>query len=222
MKKNVIISMRAVPSANSSEVRDCIDQKLVSYFEELGYLPFLMPNFQDVKRVEQFVKEVDPSLIVLSGGNNIAPSLYGSHRSDVGDISLVRDAAEKKLLDIAVKQKIKVFGICRGVQMINVYFGGKLIHIKNELNPSVNHVATTHQIVLNNTAKAGLVNSYHDYGFTVKDLAQGLMPVAQSEDKIVEMIKHQELPIQGVMWHPERSLGDKDFEWSLLKDFLTT
>lgn len=187
-----------------------------------------MPNYETVELVEKCVDAVNPSLIVLSGGNNISPLAYGSQRTDIRDVSVRRDAAERKLLSIALERDLKVLGICRGLQMINVYFGGKLCDLKNEVIAPLNHVAATHQITLEKITfmphvKEGsqvLVNSYHDYGFTAQHLGQGLLPLARTDDQVIEMVKHRDFAVLGIMWHPERPLGDKQFERTLIKNFV--
>src|SRR5438309_904330 len=148
MNNNVVITTRVVRTEKTEEVRDCLDQKLIRYFEELGYVPFLIPNFEDVASVEKFMNIIKPSLIVLSGGNNIAPALYGSTRTDILDVAVTRDRTEQELLRMASQRNLKVIGICRGMQMINVFFGGKLSIIKNEIASPCNHVAVTHPITI--------------------------------------------------------------------------
>jgi len=139
----------------------------------------------------------------------------------------MRDFTEKCLLDYAVKNKIPVLGICRGMQFINVYFGGKLIqNISKEIKSSFKHVAKDHLIeLLDKRLHSGKrnqvkVNSYHNQGVDNITLSSKLNCFAKSTDGVIEGIFHPNLPIVGIEWHPERNSPDKEFNYKLIKAFL--
>ena len=141
-----------------------------------------------------------------------------------------RDAWEFLLLDEAVKRRLPVFGICRGCQVINVYFGGTLwqdlpserpgeiTHRSKKLHP-IRIVQGSH-LAKSLRAENLMVNTSHHQA--VKDLAPGFRAVAFAPDGVVEAIESDNLPVAGVQFHPERLLvqdGRAEFR-ELFKQFL--
>ena len=103
----------SVPSA-------CIDA-----FSAQGATTRVLAWTNDVAAITNMVNEID--LLVLCGGEDIDPARYGATRkSYCGTSNLTRDAFEWEVLGAAVALGKPVFGICRGNQMINVFFGGTL------------------------------------------------------------------------------------------------
>lgn len=165
---------------------------------------------------EQYAPEVstDYDGLVLCGGDDLTPSWYGQENTACGKIDPHRDAAEMALLDAFVKAGKPVMGICRGHQVINVYFGGTL-HQHMEETPdhrqSYEHYCV-HEIEAEGFieklyGKRFFVNSYHHQG--IDKLGKGLVPVAHCE-KVIEALQHESLPIFSVQWHPEKL----SFDWA--------
>ena len=103
------------------------------------------------------------------------------------------------------ENNIPLYGFCRGMQSILHYFGNELINVKN-------HVAVRHTI--NGNIGIDYVNSYHNQACVkLKDNSK-LEVLAQSEDGVIEAIKHKSLPIIATMWHPEREeiYSEKDIK----------
>ncbi|MBR1598177.1 MAG: gamma-glutamyl-gamma-aminobutyrate hydrolase family protein [Lachnospiraceae bacterium] len=175
-----------------NERRDCADQRVPEFLWACGFVPVPLPNNE--KYIEEIVESVSPKLIVLTGGNSLVR--YGGNAPE-------RDAADKKLLDIAINKRIPLYGFCRGMQSILDYYG-------NELEAVSGHVALTHYITGN---IEGEVNSYHNQG-CVKLINDELEIMAKSEDGVIEAIRHRCYPIYGTMWHPEREnpFSDRDKE----------
>jgi putative glutamine amidotransferase len=96
------------------------------------------------------------------------------------------------------------------MQLIQDHFGVKLTKVSN-------HVATTHTIKIEN--KELEVNSFHN--FAALDSIDDLMIIGRSDDDVVEAIRHQHFPIQGIMWHPERNSPFKDFDINFVKSFFS-
>ena len=123
--------------------------------------------------------------LLLSGGN------------DIGAIPQ-RDLTENCLLSWAEKNRKPVLGICRGMQMMGVYAGGKLVEVDG-------HVRTRHQLEMsdnNINIFSESVNSYHNQ--VLQECPDGFDILAKSEDGNLEAMKHKELPWEAWMWHPER------------------
>ena len=145
-------------------------------------------------------------------------------------LNLRRDAWEFLLLDEAEKRRLPVFGICRGCQVINVYFGGTLwqdlpserpgeiAHRSKKLHPI--RIVQGSRLAKSLRAENLMVNTSHHQA--VKDLAPGFRAVAFAPDGVVEAIESNDLPVAGVQFHPERLLvqdGRAEFR-ELFKQFL--
>ena len=110
------------------------------------------------------------------------------------------------------------------MQFMNFYFGGKLRRINEISNQS--HVSVNHDIrisagelreVIGEQIK---VNSYHNYGLTEKDLSSKLKLFAKAYDETIEGLYHPQLPMGGIIWHPERESPDKEANEKIIKAFL--
>jgi gamma-glutamyl-gamma-aminobutyrate hydrolase PuuD len=154
---------------------------LVSILNELNYLVLSIPNVP--KDIERILSHIKPDLIVLAGGEDL-------------DENQSRDLSEDLILDYAIENpSIKLFGICRGLQIMVQKLGGVL-------TPIPNHVNTTHQLLGMNYS--GSVNSFHKFG--VKLLPEDFSILAYTLDGSIEAIRHKNLPWIGWMWHPERGI----------------
>lgn len=185
------------------------------YYE--GFLPLLLPaiefNNSDIKEI---IKAVD--FIVLVGGDDVDPLLYNEEvKYDNVRRSRFRDKNETLLIENAIKYKKPIFGICRGLELINVFFGGSLYqNIKEQCSLKVLHrqnegYALAHKISIKEDTflediydnSEIFVNSFHKQA--VKKLGKDLRIAAISSDGIIEAIQHTSLPIYAVQWHPELS-----------------
>ena len=193
MKEKIGISLRVVDALNYAEKRDALSHDWPKLFDELELIPIFIPN--TLKYIQSFLDELSLNGIVLSGGDDIG-------KNDD------RDKTENFLLKYAIEKKIPVIGICRGMQLINNYFGGKQIIDNNN-----QHIGTDHQIKIVNykisqifNSKIIEVNSYHKNMINIDNLGIDLNIFATYEpDKSIEGFIHSSLPIIGVMWHPERN-----------------
>lgn len=161
----------------------------------------------------EYLPEVDTSYdgLILCGGSDIDPKYYGEPMDGSVNIDLERDKAEFALLKAYVEAGKPVFGICRGLQLINIFFGGTLHQDipEADLHKKINGVDSVHNV----TAKADsilgkvygetfAVNSAHHQA--IKDLGAGLRATARWNDRYIEGIEHKDHPIFAVQWHPER------------------
>ena len=182
--KKIIVTQRVVHDSITGETRDCLDQRWIIFLKECKLLPLIIPNNIGFK---EFIHNNKFDGILLTGGNNLM-----SYNGDAEK----RDLLEKKLLKHAIKTKIPLVGVCRGMQIIQDFFDVKLTKIKN-------HVTDEMEIFYNK--KKRIVNSFHEYG--TKENNKNFKIIAYSYDKIVKGIKHNNLPIFGMMWHPERNIS---------------
>lgn len=145
--------------------------------------------------------------LLLSGGGDLAPSLYGQpQRSRRLSLDPRRDLEELALLRAFCAQRKPVLGICRGMQVINVYFGGTLLQ-EVAGHDGIPHPVTT----VAGTDAARLTGgffkatSYHHQA--VGQLGHGLRVSAYAADGLIEALEHESLPVLGVQWHPERMIS---------------
>jgi gamma-glutamyl-gamma-aminobutyrate hydrolase PuuD len=186
--KIVAISQRVDHFPKRNETRDALDQRLVTFLLVAGFIPVPVPNgfYKDLadgrsglEALGVWLAVVKPQAFVLSGGNDI-----GQCRE--------RDFTEGWLLDHASQHQKPLLGICRGMQMMAHWAGVDLCSVKG-------HIRTRHCLV---GEIAGEVNSYH--GFSLATCPVDFEVISRSEDGEIEAIRHQSLPWEGWMWHPER------------------
>lgn len=165
------------------------------------------------------VKASDYDGILFSGGEDVDPALYDEKtKYESVHVDRARDDFEFALLDAAIERRLPILGICRGIQMINVKFGGTLIQdiksdtdLEHEHRQPGNRADLTHAVTVTEPestlagAVAGScrVNSLHHQA--IKRLGRGLKVTAHSEDGLVEAIEAaDDYPfLMAVQWHPE-------------------
>jgi gamma-glutamyl-gamma-aminobutyrate hydrolase PuuD len=163
--------------------------------------------------------------LLLGGGVDVDPRRYGKERLDNGtvEVDAERDALDFRLLEEARRAGAPVFGICRGLQVVNVALGGTLVQdIPSERPSTVVHqrtqeekkrldhrVAITPGTVLSRIAGAedAAVNSRHHQA--IEDVAPGLTVSAVAPDGVPEAVEAAGEPwLVAVQWHPENLPGD--------------
>lgn len=210
---NVLLTMRTVDNATYPERRDAIAHDFPRFLERLGIRPLLVPNVS--RDPEGYIAATSAKGLILSGGNDPA------FRPDGDEISESRDHTELRLLEAAVARRLPVFGVCRGLQIINHFFGGSLSRLDQ------GHVAHDHDVIFR-TAVCGratdsvmTVNSFHNLGVRLNDRAPDLTTFAASHDGVVEGIECPEKNIAAVQWHPERQSPSAEFDNDLIRDWVS-
>ncbi len=203
-----------------------------SYAEALirgGHVPVIIPDIEDEERLKDALKRVD--MLILPGGEDVAPARYGAEPSpQLGEVNEARDAFEFRILQEAVSQRKPILGICRGMQMLNVFLGGTLYQDLPSEYPdtSLHHRAggnaqnPAHRIVVEKASRLhGImgedtmgVNSFHHQA--VKRPGRGLRISARATDGVVEAFECDSLPIAGVQFHPEKMAASGDERWITL------
>ncbi len=190
------------------------------YLENAGGIPILLPVLHDKTVLDQTISRLDA--LFLSGGVDIAPEFYNEeilYQEYPGEIP--RSEFEIELFKSAIDQNKPVFGICRGLQLINVALGGTLYQdlgkqcdldnhrvIQGKPVPRHNVALETgswlHKVIGDTKIR---VNSSHHQA--VKTVAPGLKITAKSEDGIIEGLESTNLNfVVAVQWHPERMEAD--------------
>jgi len=151
--------------------------------------------------------------ILFSGGVDVEPHRFGETTlNDTVTCDPVRDTEELALFDAFYRAGKPIFGICRGIQLINVALGGTLYQdIPSQIKTNLQHAGNgTHTIEISDgTILSKLfhrnkltVNSYHHQ--CIKEPGKGLIVNAVSDDGIIEGVESKNGQILAVQWHPER------------------
>lgn len=182
-----------------------------------GGIPMVLPPI--VEMAEKVAGRIDG--LLLSGGSDLDPSYYGEEPIPELNATIPkRDAFEMALVGHALERGLPVFGICRGLQILNVALGGTLYQdLPSQLHPDliahrqrVPKWQWSHEVeVAGNSKVAGImetgdirVNSYHHQA--IKDLAEPLAAVAHASDGVIEAVESRDLSkrwLVGVQWHAE-------------------
>jgi len=191
-----------------------------------GGLPVMIPLLDDEDTLRALYDRLDG--LLLPGGLDVDPATYGeARRPDCGRLDPARDRVELQFARWAIAEGKPLFGLCRGLQIINVALGGTLYQdIASQLSGAIKHdyfptagysrdhlaheVAVSADSRLRGVVGAAplRVNSMHHQA--VKDLAPGLVPTAVAPDGVVEAVENLDQPfLLGVQWHPE-SLVERD------------
>lgn len=188
-----------------------------------GAVPVVLPVAPD-DVVEHYADLCDG--FVFSGGDDVDPRFYGEAPSPEIDVfNTERDASELLLLKMAVRAGKPVLGICRGLQVMNVAFGGTLIQdLLSEREQTLQHIQkvprmkTSHSVhVLTDSRLYAIlegreslyVNSLHHQA--IKTLAGELRAVAFAPDGVIEAAEHVSNDrILGIQWHPESMAAGGD------------
>jgi putative glutamine amidotransferase len=192
-----------------------IVEDMARYLRRKEVMPILIPSLESTS-LRAFVKEMDG--IVMQGGDDVAPETYGEKSIGRWSGDVQRDVIELEILKYASMAEKPIYGICRGFQLMNVFFGGTLYQdLDEQFSSDIKHKTmdydqNVHEIHLkkgsylhgiNNKFGQVMVNSIHHQA--VKELSPVLEPIAWSgKNLLVEAFVHKSSPhIIGVQWHPE-------------------
>lgn len=149
--------------------------------------------------------------IILPGGGDISPDLYGESNQGSFNIDIELDLLQLRAFYLAFQQQIPILGICKGMQLINVALGGTLFqdiktasfHTSKSQDVYHDSLILTPSFLYSLYGEKCLINSRHHQ--TVHKLGQELLPIQWCPyDNHIEAIIHKNLPVFGVQWHPER------------------
>ena len=210
---------------------------LPGYMEALrsaGALPVMLPLSTDRGELSALLERCDG--LVLTGGQDVSPSLYGAEKQTekLGPLCPERDAMDSTMLRLALEKDLPVLGICRGLQLMNAALGGTLWQDLPTQRPGElchrmerPYDRAAHEVCL---PEGGFlrellgrerigVNSCHHQA--IRDLAPGLRAAAVAPDGLVEAI---ELPgkrcVRAVQWHPEFSWRVNEESRAILRSFV--
>ena len=176
--------------------------------------------------------------LLLSGGPDVFPGRYDMEGDSLrcGIIDFKRDTLEAALIKAALEKNMPVLGICRGEQLLNVYFGGSLIiDIPTDFDSTIRHrcedylncfhdVKVEKSSLLYEITGALTENVTTNHHQAVKVLAPDLRANAYAGDGLIEGIELAELTnmpfLMAVQWHPERMEMENPLSGPLVREFL--
>lgn len=200
--------------------------------EEHGGVPLLLPVVREEATAQAMAARIDG--LLLTGGEDVDPARYNEDNCwPASVIHPERDRFEWFLLQLADERRLPVLGICRGVQVMNAYYGGTLYqdlslrpgtgaHRSPEpavYLPHIVRVREESRLIQMTQRTEVQVNSRHHQ--MVKGIAPGFEAAACADDGVVEAIegKDRSLYRMGVQWHPEL-MPEAPLTALLFKDFL--
>lgn len=185
---------------------------------QAGGLPIILPLKAEDDELLQLCDMCNGFL--FTGGQDVDPAVYGAEKSRwCGMPNHDRDVLETRIFAYALEKDKPVFGICRGIQLINALLGGTLYqdlpaeyegskevehHMKPPYDVPCHQVTVPENTPLWQLLRKSIlkVNSYHHQA--IKELARTLKAMAISEDGLIEAVYMPDKRfIQAVQWHPE-------------------
>lgn len=179
--KIALVTSRSV-SNQWGESHASVSHGLIDYLSWCGYSSIILHN-KNLNLLSDLFSTISPELVVLSGGESLG-------------MDPTRDVFELSVLRLCEEKTVPVLGICRGMQVLGLYFDQPPIGIEG--HSGVRHTVTG---LLNSE-----VNSYHQFGYPKVSLP--LVALVQGQDDSVEAFRHSSLPWLGIMWHPERESAE--------------
>ncbi len=196
--------------------RDYVNNHYTDSIEMAGGIPLILPITTNEEIIRDYIGIIDA--LILSGGHDMDPMYYNEELLPEGEMPFrERDAFDLLLIKYALEKEIPILGVCRGMQIINVYFGGSLYQdLKYNKEVRLKHIQESspgepvHKVAIERDSLLAevygeevWVNSYHHQ--LVKDVGEGLRITGRASDMAVELIEWKDDTrfIVGVQWHPE-------------------
>ncbi len=233
-KPKIGITMSFYPNAENPPLgQQSLGRDYVRSVIQAGGLPVLIPVLGDEALTEAYAALIDG--LMLPGGEDVCPKFYGQEPAEkLGHTSEARDRTELAMVRHAAALSKPIFGICRGMQVLNVAFGGDMIQDISTAFPAYpthfgdmqHRPSPWHKAALEPDSRMARVfgkveigvNSFHHQA--LGRVAEGFRVTAWSPEGIVEAIEREDAPIWGVQFHPENMAQEDPAFLELFRSFV--
>ena len=179
-------------------------ENYVRYVDSVGIEPRVTLNLGEITVCDA---------LILPGGGDITPAFFGEKNHGSHNIDTELDILQFQALELCIRERKPVLGICKGMQVINVGLGGTIVqNLKTAELHKYSDGDQYHATVVENTSwlydlygSPITVNSAHHQAVAL--LGSGLDALQWTEDGVIEAFAHRTAPIWAVQWHPERLRG---------------
>jgi len=195
-----------------------------------GGIPVLLPPGE--KHPDYLIQWIDG--LILTGGGDIDPDRYsGDFHPSIYKIDPERDSFELDLAQRATQADIAVLGICRGMQVLSVASGGKLLpHVPDQFGTAILHreeqlcpirhpvelVPTSHLAHIVGTSHLEVVSWHHQ---AITTVPPGWQAAAYAPDGLIEAVEHRAHPWAiALQWHPELSSAQDPLQQRIFDAFI--
>jgi putative glutamine amidotransferase len=235
-RKIVGITCSTRPAAGVESAKQVLNRPYVWAVEQAGGIPIILPVTTDTEVSARYLGVIDG--LMLSGGVDVCPERYGQEvHPQLGEVDADRDATELPLIQQALKEDMPLFGICRGIQTLNIAMGGtlyqdlptqypsKIVHHQYQLG--LKRDAFCHEIDLPPGTRFRSiigsdkisVNTLHHQALS--DVAEGLEVTAYAPDLVVEAVEAPAYRyVLAVQYHPEETAPHDEYSRRLFKAFV--
>lgn len=229
-----VVALSATTKIIDGLPRVRLNEAYVNAVRAAGLTPWVLPPLEP--------SELPPVLsavggVVLTGGEDVDPSVYGAERDQATtDVHPRRDACELALVELARTNRVPTLAICRGMQVMNVALGGTLVQdIPSECPSDVDHdrsrdrAMRVHDVsvapdtmlakALGASGRISVNSSHHQ---ALARVADGLRVTARAPDGIIEGAEWtgDDWWMVAVQWHPEELVQDPEaWDRSLFRAF---
>ncbi len=197
-----------------------IQECYIKFVEMGGGIPVLLPVLGDASAIGRIVERLDG--IIVTGGVDVDPGLYGEKNTHSQGVNPERDAFEINLIRESRTRQVPILAICRGTQALNIAFGGSLFQdIPASIEGALRHTRaedgteTYHQTklicdsVLKDIFGADEIRTNSSHHQSIREPGDGLTILAKATDGVNEAIQcFDDRCTIGVQWHPERMRDD--------------
>jgi putative glutamine amidotransferase len=224
--------IETIPGSFPPSTRTYVNTDYLDSVLRCGGNPTILPFVRDPALLEALLRTVDGLLV--TGGRDVDPLLYGEAPiPQLGPVRAERDRHDLDAIRLARSLHLPVFGICRGLQVLNVAFGGTLhqdigvaggpaaVHTHPATEAPATHRArfepdSLMERIFGSEAE---VNSYHHQ--SIKGLAPFFRATGFADDGTIEAIEARNgEPLFAVQWHPERMVDASESQSELFRAFV--
>jgi len=227
------IGITSSTRSDNSNLYNTLGNDYINSIIKCGGCPVIIPAVKEKFIITDYINMIDG--IIFSGGEDISPGLYNEKNAGLTEnINPLRDKMEFSAIEAALNKKIPILGICRGMQILNVFFGGNLfqdissqhhseikhaniLKIRSELHHDITVNEKTHLMKVTglNTIQ---VNSRHHQG--IKNPAGNFTISAMASDGIIEAIEDINNDIVAIQWHPENIADTEKSSAAIINNLL--